>query len=126
MLCGRLRAGQGVGVTGTPVYPVDPSCYPKINSAFMTNAVSPTTPKNQFAVVDSCITFNDALSTTPGDEGFGVLQIALAFDVNRFRPSHKLQQFFGNLFYLANNALLYNNLPAKTKNLQGSQNIVPA
>jgi hypothetical protein len=37
-----------------------------------------------------------------------------------------LQQFFGQLVYKADNQLLYNNLPAETKNLRGSQNIIPA
>ena len=37
-----------------------------------------------------------------------------------------LQQFFGQLVYKADNQLLYNNLPAETKNLDGSQNIIPA
>ena len=71
--------------------------------------------------MNSCIEIQDTQASTGG----WFLQQVLGYDLGNNKMA-ALKQYFGQLVYLADNRLFYNNLPADTKNLEGSQNIIPA
>lgn len=104
-----------------PLYPVDPKCYPQINKDFYQYPAPSGSSWKTFAEVNSCVEFQDTQASTGG----WFLQQVLSNDLGNNRMV-ALQQFFGQLVYKADNQLLYNNLPAQTKNLDGSKNIIPA
>jgi len=106
----------------SPLYPADPSCYPQISKSFIAYRVPQSTPWNEFAVVNSCVEFQDAQSTTTNT---WFLQQVLNYELGNNRV-FALKQFFGNLVYQANNALFYNDLSTKAKSLRGSKAIIPA
>ena len=105
----------------SPLYPVDPTCYPKIDAKFKIYNVPQKTPWNEDAVVSSCIEFQDAPTTTDG----WFLQKIMNYEVKANPNGFTIKQFFGNFAYHADNQILYNDLCKKSKGLTGSQNIIP-
>jgi len=105
----------------SPIYPVEPMCYKQINEQFLVNPPPTNTFPNKFVVVNSCIEFQDTKAT---NGGWFLQQI-----MNSHIESNTLtalKQFFGQVVYLTENQLLYNNLGNFQRNRGGSQNIIPA
>ena len=115
---GFTQIGTNDGVS--PFYPADPSCYSQINKDFKIYRVPKSIPWNKFAVVDSCIEFEDTQTTNGG----WFLQQILRHELGK-NNLFALKQYFGNIVYQANNALLYNGMPPESKSLRGSKSIIP-
>ena len=110
----------------SPLYPVDPMCYPKIDKAFYKNPAPPQSNWNEFVAVNSCIELQDveATSSTPKIPVWFLKEIVkIQIAVNQIAA---VKQLFGQLVYLADNKLLYDYLPNFSRNLPGAQAIIPA
>jgi len=120
--CAITAGFKQLGITSgdSPIYPVAPKCYKEIDEKFYSYPAPPSTPWNEFAVVNSCVVIQDAQATTGG----WFLKQALDYQIRNNRvPS--LKQFFGQVVFQADNQLLTNYLEKYNK-WGGAQEIIPA
>jgi hypothetical protein len=121
---GFSSLGDAGGVSGTAIFPADPSCYPlitKYHPEFIQTVVPQSIPWNAYSVSSYYIDFQDVRASS-GQDYFlkQIVQNSLGAGATT-----TLKYFFTTLIYQANNALLYKQSPA----LQGktcAQNIIPA